>query len=204
MSTSAPISNLPKITSSNICWSRGFLRRASVLTQSLLVSVRLNKAGKLQKAKQTVRCNRSTPHGAKKKKKKSICADKRSPLHRQSGGARCIRDGQRRKPPVCRWKTNTSCQSNPTSESKWERIRSWPPRKFRRYYSFFSSLISAFLGVCRWTQGRGPLDLNALLWLYFVPLTSRSQTMRANNIMGTVARALHWCHDGNISLWCWN
>lgn len=73
-----PSSNLAKITSSNICRSRGFLHRASALAQSLLVSVRLNKAGELQKKKKKKasslsRCNRSTPHGAKKKKKVNLC-----------------------------------------------------------------------------------------------------------------------------------
>lgn len=50
MSTSASISNLAKITSSNICWSCGFSSVCQFLTQSLLVSVRLNKAGKLRRA----------------------------------------------------------------------------------------------------------------------------------------------------------
>ena len=68
----------------------------SLLTQSLLVSIRLNKAGKLR-SQQPVRCSISTPHGAKK----SICAYKRSLLHCQSGHTHGMRDGKERKPPVC-------------------------------------------------------------------------------------------------------
>lgn len=58
-----------------------FLHRASALAQSLLVSVRLNKAGKLQKKKKKpVVCQGATDRHLMGPKKKSICADKRSAL----------------------------------------------------------------------------------------------------------------------------
>lgn len=59
-----------------------FLHRASALAQSLLVSVRLNKAGKLQtaKKKKPVVCQGATDRHLMGPKKKSICADKRSAL----------------------------------------------------------------------------------------------------------------------------
>lgn len=49
MSTSASVSNIAKITSSNICQGQGF-SSTPALTKSLPVSVRLDKVGKLQRA----------------------------------------------------------------------------------------------------------------------------------------------------------
>lgn len=159
MSTSAPVSNLPKITSSNICWSRGFYAARQFSPSRFLSVSDLTRQANCKKPADCQVQQIDTSWG----KKKSICADKRSPLHRQSGGARCIRDGQRRKLPVCRWKTNTSCQSNPTSESKWERMRSWPLASSGGItFSFLSHFRVPWCLPLNAVQG--PLGLNTLLW----------------------------------------